>query len=209
MTTPTRTDPPYVPLRAGRWPSRRAPRWTLLAGAGLLAVAVAIGLAHHPTQAQRASDLRGFLQATNADIESCAGGVGESFTVLTAIQSGTSHDVRTAVSLAQTAAANCSPANNELLDDLENYQVPESLASYRLPGAVTGLIDWAAPDAGNVCQDVANILQAHSAAARAAATAALHRDRAALDAKRATVDKVINAAIASLHPGAAAPRLPG
>ena len=209
MSTPTTTEPPYVPVRRGRWPVRRTPRWVIAAAAVLAAAAVAVGLAHHPSPAQRAADLRGMLHTLNSDIESCAGGVGESGTVLTAIRTGTSHDVRTAVSVAQTAAANCSPANNELLDDLENYQVPESLARYHLGAAVTGLIDWAAPDAGRVCLDIAGILQARTPAAKAAAAAALHRDTAALNAKRAAVHQILDPAITALHPGAGVPRLPG
>ena len=66
------------------------------------------------------------------DIQSCAGGVRESLTALRQIESGASHDVATAIYIANTGAANCSPANNELLDDLETYQVTESLASFRL-----------------------------------------------------------------------------
>jgi len=209
VSTPTRTEPPWVPLRNSRWPVRRAPRWVWLAVAALVAITVAVGLAHRPTAAQRASDLTGFLQTMNADIQSCAGGLGDSMTALHAIESGTSRDVHTAVTIAGTGAANCSPANNELLDDLENYQVPESLDSYHLQAAVTGLVNWAAPDAEQVQQDAVRILQAHGPAARAAATTALRRDQARLNAQRAAVDTVLNSAIAALHPSAAAPRLPG
>ena len=209
MQSPTRTDPPYVPIRATRWPSRRAPRWTMLAGLALLVLAVIVGLAHRPTHAQRAGDLRGFLQEMNTDIESCAGGVGESLTALHAISTGSSHDLRTAISIAGTGAANCSPANNELIDDLESYQVPESLDSYHLAGVVTGLVNWAAPDAEQVQEAVARVLAAPDSAARARASAALGHDLAKLDAQRSAVDKVMNAAISALHPGAAAPRLPG
>ena len=41
----------------------------------------------------------------NTDIESCAGGVSESLTALQEIQSGASHDVKTAVSIATIGAA--------------------------------------------------------------------------------------------------------
>ena len=136
MTAPPRTDPPYV--RSGTPHGRAAaPRgrssWPELSWSG---AAVVVGLAHRPSQAQRAADLRGFLTDVTADIQSCAGGVSESLTALHAVQSGTTGDVPTAVNIADTGAANCSPANNELLDDLEEYQVTESLS--QLPAGQGG-----------------------------------------------------------------------
>ncbi|HTP15553.1 MAG TPA: hypothetical protein VMK13_06915 [Streptosporangiaceae bacterium] len=209
MPSPARTDPAYVPIRTTPWPARRTPRSVLLAGVVLLGIAVAIGLALKPDQAQRAADLRGFLQTMNADIGSCAAGVSQSYQALTAISSGASRDVRTAIGIADTGAANCSPANNEVLDNLVGYQVPESLFSYHLRGVVTGLVNWAAPDAQQVQADVARVLAAPYPGPRARAIAALRSDRAKLDAQRAAVDRVMNAAISALHPGAGPPRLPG
>ena len=150
VDSPPRTDPPYVPIRHTRWPVRRTPRSLFLVGVALLAVAALVGLAHRPSTPQRAADLRLFLRNMNTDIESCAGGVGESLTALHAIQSGANHDTPTAISIAQVGAANCSPANNELLDDLTQFQVTESLASFRLTRVVSGLVTWAAPDAQRV-----------------------------------------------------------
>ncbi|MGO8883179.1 MAG: hypothetical protein ACLPUO_26960 [Streptosporangiaceae bacterium] len=209
MTSPTRTNPPYVPIRSTRWPGRRTPRWVIAAGVVLLAIAVAVGLAHKPAPAQRAADLRSFLQDMHADIGSCAASVSQSFQALNAINSGASHDVRTAVAIANTGAANCSPASNEVIDNLEGYEVSESLFSYHLQGVVTGLVNWAAPDALQAQDDVVKILTAKNPQARASATAALHRDQLKLDAQRSAVDKVMNAAISALHPGAGPPRLPG
>ena len=145
----------------------------------------------------------------NADIESCAGGVSESLTALHAIQSGASHDTPTAISIAQYGAANCSPANNELLDDLTQFEVTESLASFRLSRVVTGLVTWAAPDAQQVQADVADVLAARSPRARASASAALRQARAKLDAQRAAIDSVIESASAALSAHAAPPALPG
>ena len=204
-----RADPPYVPIRHTRWPARRTPRSLLIAGLALLAIAVLVGLARTPSTAQRAADLRGFLHEMNADIESCAGGVGESLTALHAIQSGSSHDTPTAIVIAQDGAANCSPANNELLDNLTQYQVTESLASVRLGRVVSGLVNWAAPDAQRLQTDVANVLAARSPQARDQASAALRRDQARLDAQRAAVDSIIATASAALSAHAAPPRLPG
>ena len=204
-----KTDPPFIPIRSSRWPSRRTPRWVVAAGGILLVVAVAVGLTHRPTNGQRAADLRGFLQQLNADVESCSGGVRESLFVLRTIDSGASTDVRTALNVANTAAANCSPANNELLVELTSAQPPQSLASYHLEAAVTGLIDWAAPRAIRVAGDVAAVLSARGRPREAANRAALHRALHDLDAQRTVVYNALAPAIKSLSPESAAPRLYG
>jgi hypothetical protein len=189
--------------------ARRIPRVAYLAGVVVLAGAVAVGLVHRPSTAERASDLTGVLQTLTADVESCAGGVGESLTALRQIQAGASHDVTDALSVAGTGAGNCSPANNELIDDLEGYEVPESLASYHLQNAVTGVVAWAAPDAEQVQADIGAVLAARTPQARQAASAALARALRRLNAERAAVDAVLRPAITALHPRAALPRLPG
>ena len=194
------------------WPVRRTPRWVLLAAVALVLVAVAVSLVHKPSQAQRATDLRGFLHEVNTDIQSCAGGVGESLSALRQIESGQAGaptDIRDGISVAQQGSANCSPANNELIDNLESYQVPQSLYSFGLKGAVSGLVTWAAPDAQRVQDDVAAVLGATTAPAKSQAQAALSRDVAALDAQRAKVEAPISKAITALALKAAPPRLPG
>jgi hypothetical protein len=205
-----RQQPPRV--RATGWPVRRTPRSVLLAIAGLLVIAVAVALVHKPSQAERASDMNGVLQQLSADIESCAGGVSESLTAMRLVQAEhprSSADLTDAISLADQGAANCSPANNELIDDLENYQVPESLSSFGLPAAVTNLVAWAAPNAERVQLDITRVLSAKTAQATAAAQAALNRDLAALDEQRAKVDSPITKAIHALAMKASPPRLPG
>ncbi len=210
MSSPVRTDPPYVPIRHTRWATRRSPRWLLAAFGVLAAAAVLVALSHKPSQAERASDLRGFLGDMKYDIESCAGGVAESLTALQQVESGAKTDVGTAIYIANTGAANCSPANNEQLDDLDNYQVTESLASFRLGRVVTGLVNWAAPDAENVQTDVAQVLQnLGNPRAKAADTAALQRALRTLNAQRASVDAIMNSAIRSLSAHASPPNLPG
>ena len=205
----TRTDPPYVPLRRSGWPTRRAPRWAIGAGALLLAAAIAVGLSHRPTTGQRATDFRSLLRQLNTDIESCSGGVRESLFVLHRIDAGTSTDLKTAVNVANTASANCSPANNELLDDLTTVQAPESLASYHLQAAVTALIDWSAPHAGQVAADVATVLADRGQPAETADRAALRVALRKLDAQRAVVYAALEPAIRSLSPASAPPTLYG
>jgi hypothetical protein len=206
MQTST-TDPPFVPLRRSGWPVRRTPRWAIAAGVVLLAGGIAVGLSHHPSQAERTSDFKGLLATLNTDVESCSGGVGDALRVLNAIQAGSSHDVTTAVNLANLGASNCSPANNELLDDLTGVQVPESLASYHLQTAVKDLIDWAAPNAGQVQADVATVLSQRGKPGEQAAQAALARDLSKLKRQRAVVYAALRPAIEALSPTSKPPVL--
>jgi hypothetical protein len=208
MQTPARADPPYVPIRRSAWPTRKTPRWWFAAGLLLLAAAVLVGIAVHPSRSQRATDLNGFLADMKTDIQSCAGGVRESLTVLRAIEAGTSHDVKTAVGVATYGAGNCSPANNMQLDDLVGYQVHESLSAFRLGRVVDGLVTWAFPDAQRVQGDVAAILRGHGAA-RDAATARLNADLRILDNQRAYLDRIMLAAIKATGATGRPPPLPG
>jgi hypothetical protein len=218
MQPPAQTDPhsaspdpgvpPYVPIRHVRWPTRRTPRWLFAAGLGVLVVAVLIGIAVHPSRSQRATDLNGFLADMKTGIQSCAGGVAESLTVLHAIESGTSHDVGTAVHVATYGASNCSPANSMPLDDLTQYQVQESLSRFGLDRVVNGLVTWAFPDAQRVQGDVVAAVRAQGAA-RAAANAKLQRDLRTLNAQRAYLDKIMLTAIRATAATGHPPPLPG
>jgi hypothetical protein len=200
---------PGLPGRASGWPVHKTPRWAIPAAVVLVGLSVAVGLAHHPSHQQRASDMHGFLYAVTFDIDSCAGDVSRSMTALHEIDSGNSDNVKTAVSLANSGAADCSPANDELLDDLETYEVPESLAGFHLGNAVTGLINWAAPDAEQVQTDIATVLADRGTAQETTSVSALHRALGRLDAQRAVVTRVLRPAISALTPGSAGPALPG
>ncbi len=201
------TDPPFVPIRKRGWPTRRSPRWTYGIAGVLVLIGVAVGLSHRPTSGERATDLRTLLAAMNTDVESCSGGVGDALRVMNAIQDGSSHDVATAINLATGGAANCSPANNEQLDDLTGVQVPESLTSYHLQAAVTDLIDWAAPDAARVQSDVATVLTDRGRPSENAAVATLTKDLRKLRAQRAVVYAALAPAIKALSPQSTPPRL--
>jgi hypothetical protein len=212
MSSPVRTQPPYVPIRRTGWATRRTPLWALAALAVLAAAAVLVGLAHKPSAGERAADLRGFLSDMNADIESCAGGVSESLTALHQLgplPSSNTTEVNDTISIAAYGASNCSPANSMPIDDLDQYQVSESLASFHLGSVVTGLVNWAAPDAMNVQTDVVAVVQATSAQARSKAMAALQQAIRTLDAQRAAVDSIMEHAIRSLSMHAVPPSLPG
>ncbi len=208
MQTPARADPPYVPIRHTAWPVRRTPRWWFAAGLAIVVAGVLVGIAVHPSKSQRATDLNGFLTDMKTDIQSCAGGARDSLGALRSIEAGTSHDAGTAIGIATYGSANCSPANNMLLDDLVGYQVQESLSSFRLDRVVYGLVDWATPDAARVQADVAAVLRAQGAA-RATATTKLNGDLKVLDAQRAYLDKIMMAAISATGASGRPPPLPG
>ena len=201
------------PLRAGYrptgWPVLRTPRWMLAAGVVLVAGLVLAAIPHRPSTAQRAADLRGVVHDLNIAIESCAGGVTDSLTALRAIESGTSHDVETAVTIANTAAANCSPGNSMQMEDLVQYQVPESLASFHLDQAVNDLVTWGFPLAQRVQSDVATRLAATTPAEIERTSGQLRSDQQAMDAERARIDQLFTAASTALSAHVAPPSLPG
>ena len=212
MGTPTRTDPPWVPIRTSRWPvSPKTPRWLLLVGLVILIGAVLVALVHKPTKSEQATDLQAFLHDMTADTQSCAGGVRESLNALHLINAGdsSSQHVKDTIAIARYGAANCSPANNELLDDLTQYQVTESLAAYHLPAAVNGLVTWCFPYAQRVQHDVANELGARTAAHRQQYAAALQRDTNDLNRQRAKIDGILMKAITATGSRPDLPPLPG
>lgn len=197
-----------VSARPSGWPMLRTPKWMLAAALVLVAGLALAAIPHHPSTAERAADLRGMVHDLNTDIESCAGGINDSMTALRAIQSGASRDVKTAVSIASTAAANCSPANSMPMEDLVQYQTPESLASFHVQTAVNDLVTWGFPLAQRVQLDTAALVTAKTPAAIAAGTRQLRRDQQALDAERAQIDQLINSASRSLSAHVAPPALP-
>jgi hypothetical protein len=205
----TSWSPSDAPARPTGWPTRRSPRLFWLAGAVILAIAVAVALVHRPSQAERASDLRGFLQDMNTSIESCAGGVSESLTAMQGIESGASDEVADGAKVATDGATNCTLAYSMQIDDLTSYQVAQSLTSFHLDSVVQGLVTWADPDAVNVQTDIANVIRASTPPERAQAQATLRSALQVLDAQRAAVDAIMERAITATSAHAAPPRLPG
>jgi hypothetical protein len=201
------------PLRAAYrpagWPVLRTPRWMLAAAVVLVAGLVLVAIPHRPSAGQRAADLRGMVHDLTTDVRSCAGGVTDSLTALRAIESGTSHDVKTAVTIASTAAANCSPGNNMQMEALVQYQVPESLASFHLDAAVNDLVTWSFPLAQRVQGDVASRVAATAPAEIESTSARLRLDQQAMDAQRARIDQLFTSASTALSARVAPPSLPG
>ena len=208
MSTPTTADPPpYIPIRHSGWPVRRTPMWVLLALVLLAGAAVLVSLSHKPSHAQQTADLNAYLKDMNAAVESCAGGVTESQQALAAVESGSQTSLKTILGMVNYNAQNCSPANNESLADLTQYQVGESLASFNLQKCSDDFVTWSF-DAVPVQADMASAITARSVSARSAASTALQRDRRTLDAERATIYSILRSAEHALSDNAALPSLP-
>ena len=95
------------------------------------------------------------------------------------------------------------------MEDLVQYQVPESLASFHLERAVNDLVTWGFPLAQRVQTDVAVLVAATTQAAIQRTTAQLRRDQQALDAQRARIYGLISSASTSLSAHVSPPSLPG
>jgi hypothetical protein len=208
VDSPTKTEPPYVPLRHTGWATRRTPLWVFAAIILLIGGVVVVSLSHKPSTAQRAGDLSGYLNDVNAGIESCAGGVRDSETVYNKVQAGDKADLSAALGILAYNAQNCSPANNEPLSDFANYQVTESLAQFPLDKADNDVITWAFPDALNAQQDMIAVLNASTPADRATAQATLTTALAAMDAQRTAIYGIWRNAEKSVGSSAALPYLP-
>jgi hypothetical protein len=195
---------PRVPMRQTGWPVRRMPMWTLLVAVVMVAGVVLVSLSHTPSNAQQVSDFNSYLRDMNAAVESCAGGVTESRQAVNAV---TPSSMQTALNLVAYDAANCSPANNEPLQDLTQYQVTESLARFNLANCANDYITWSF-DAAQVQLDMEPVLKADSPAARAAAERTLLHDQRTMDTERTTIDGILHSAEHTLSDNAALPNLP-
>ena len=203
MTTPTQTEPPFVPLRRSGWATRRTPLWVFGALALLVAAGLLVALSVRPSQSQQASDLRGYFGDVTTGVGSCAAALRDSMTSYQAVAGGDAAELGTAKSIVGYGAANCEVASNESLSDFANYQVSESLDSLHLAAADDDVITWAF-DATRYQQDMLTALATpNSPAARAALGPAL----AGLNAERATIDRIWNAARTSTGDATPLPNL--
>ena len=95
---------------------------------------------------------------------------------------------------------------NEPLSDFANYQVTESLSSLNLDTADNDVITWAF-DGVQYQADMDTVLKAGTPAARAAAEVAVAKDLRTLNAEKADIDGIWNAAKNSTGSTAALPNL--
>lgn len=169
-------------MRTYGWASHRTPWWVFAVIAVVIAGAFVVSLDSSPSQAQRAGDLRGYFGDVNAAIESCAGGLRDAQTAVRTVTAGDKADAGQAASILDYNARNCSPANNQPLEDFTSYQVPQSLSSFNLDQADNDVITWAF-DAQEVQNAMLAVLKTGTPGAHAALTAAM----AKMNAQRAAI----------------------
>ena len=206
MTTPTQTEPPFVPLRHSGWATKRTPLWVFGAIVVLVIAGFLVSLSVKPSQSERASDLRSYFGDVTTGVGSCAAGVRDSMTSYQAVMGGEESELGTAKSIVAYGASNCQVATNESLSDFDNYQVTEALASFPLDAADNDVITWAF-DATAYQQDLLAVLDAPNAPTRAKAEALVKPALATLNAERATVDDIWNAAKNSVGDASPLPNL--
>jgi len=207
MTTPTQTQPPFIPLRRSGWATRRTPLWVF----AFLAVAVAgvllVSLAHQPSRSQRASDLAAYFRDVKGGIGSCAAGLQDSENAYGQVLAGDTVHAKTTRSIFTFGANNCTLAGNQALTDFAGYQVTEVLAHYNLDAADNDVITWSF-DSTAVQQDMRAVLDATTPADRVTAQAALKAAITKLDAQRAALDAIWTAAKKAAGATAPIPALP-
>ena len=126
MTTPTQTQPPFIPLRRSGWATRRTPLWVF----AVLAVAAAgvflVSLSHKPSPSQRASDLAAYfgdVQGRHRVLRGGAARLGERLRA--GARPATRRHAKTARAIFTYGANNCTLAGNQALTDFAGYQVTE------------------------------------------------------------------------------------
>ena len=207
MTSPTQTEPPFVPLRHTGWATKRTPLWVFAVLAVAAVGVLLVSLSHKPSETQRASDLAGYFGDVRAGIGSCAAGMHDSENAYGQVLGGDTAQTKTAESIFTYGGSNCTLAGNEALTDFGSYQVTESLASFNLDTADNDVITWSF-DSTAAQQDMLAVLRATTPAARASAQATLKTAIGTLDAQRAAIDAIWNAAKKTTDATAAIPSLP-
>jgi hypothetical protein len=189
MTSPTQTEPPFVPLRHRGWATKRTPWWVFAVLAVIVVGGILVSLSVKPSTSQRASDMAGYLKDVKGGIGSCAAGVQESESAYDQLISGKAVLNKNAESVFTYGESNCTVEGNEALNDFVNYQVTESLASFNLDAADNDVLSWSF-DATGAQTDMLAVLKATTPAARASAQVTLNAALLKLDDQRAVIDKI-------------------
>ena len=207
MTSPTRTQPPGASLRPSGWATRRTPLWVFAALAVLAVGVLLVSLSHKPSDSQRAADLTGYFRDVQAGIGSCAAGLHDSENAYRQVLGGDTAHAKSAESVFTYGGSNCTVAGNQALTDFAAYQVTESLSSLNLDAADNDVVTWSF-DATAVQQDMLAVVRATGTAARAKAQTTLASGLAKLDAERAAINAIWNAAKRATGATSAFPSLP-
>jgi hypothetical protein len=207
MTSPTQTEPPFVPLRHHGWATRRTPLWVFALLAVIAVGVILVSLSHKPSSSQRASDMAGYLKDVQAGIGSCAAGLHDSENAYGQMLGGTAVLNKNAESVFTYGGSNCTLASNQALTDFGTYQVTESLSSLNLDTADNDVITWSF-DSTAVQADMLAALKAATPAAKANARAKLTADLATLNRQRSAIDAIWTAAKKTTGATAAFPALP-
>jgi hypothetical protein len=207
MTSPTQTEPPFVPLRHSGWATKRTPLWVFAVLAIAAVGVLLVSLSHKPSQSQRASDLAGYFSDVKAGIGSCAAGLHDSENAYGQLLGDKAVLSKNAESVFTYGGSNCTVAGNESLTDFADYQVTESLASLNLDTADNDVITWSF-DSTAVQTDMLAVLKAATPSARTSAQATLKTDLVQLDKQRAAIDAIWAAAKNAAGATAAFPSLP-
>jgi hypothetical protein len=207
MTSPTQTEPPFVPLRHSGWATKRTPLWVFAVLAVAAVGILLVSLSQRPSQSQRASDLAGYFGDVKAGIGSCAAGLHDSENAYGQVLGGNTAQAKAAESVFTYGGSNCTLANNQALTDFASYQVTESLASLNLDAADNDIITWSF-DSTAVQTDMLAVLKAATPSARTSAQATLKTDLVKLDEQRAAVDAIWAAAKNTTGATVAFPSLP-
>jgi hypothetical protein len=200
------TEPPFVPLRHRGWATRRTPWWVFAVLAVLVIGGVIVSLSRTPSQSQRASDLKGYFGDVTGGVGSCVASVAQSVTAYNAVLGGEVANLKTAEAIEVYGEGNCTVMSNQPLSDFANYQVAQSLDSLNLDTADNDIITWAF-DGVQYQTDMDTALHAATPAARAAAEVAVAKDLKTINAEKATINAIWNAAKRSTGSTAALPNL--
>jgi hypothetical protein len=207
MTSPTQTEPPFVPLRHSGWATKRTPLWIFAVLAVAAVGVLLVSLSQRPSPSQRASDLAGYFGDAKAGIGSCAAGLHDSENAYGQVLGGDTAQAKAAQSVFTYGGSNCTLASNQALTDFASYQVTESLASLNLDTADNDVITWSF-DSTAVQTDMIAVLKAATPSARTSAQATLKTDLVRLDKQRAAVDAIWAAAKNATGATVAYPSLP-
>jgi hypothetical protein len=207
MTSPTQTEPPFVPLRHHGWATKRTPWWVFIALVVLVVVGVVTSLSVKPSQSDRAKDMVGYLQDAKGGIGSCAAGLGNSESAYDQINAGKQVLNKNAESVFTYGSSNCTVEGNEALNDFATYQVAQTLDTYNLDTADNDIISWGL-DATTAQNDMLAVLETSTPAARSSALVTLKAALVTLNDERAVINNIWTSAKKSTGASEPLPNLP-